>query len=105
MRVVVKGKEGRVRRTHILTKTIDYIYANKNKIVNKEDIANLMNTYFCEIGANLSKNMKQPILIIFITYIRLLYTEVNKECVDKSKILHACYGTSIIIAKYFKKCL
>ena len=33
---------------------------NKNKIENKEDIANLMNTYFCEVGTNLSKNIKQP---------------------------------------------
>ena len=35
-------------------------YANKNKIVNKEDIANLMNTYSCEVWDNLSKNIKQP---------------------------------------------
>ena len=33
---------------------------NKNKIENKEDIANVMNTYFCEVGANLSKHIKQP---------------------------------------------
>ena len=44
-------------------------------------------------------------LIIFNTNIRLLYTEVNKECVEKSKILHACYETSIAIAQYLKKML
>ena len=43
------------------------------------------------------------LLIIFITYIRLLYTEVNKEYVEKSEILHACYETSIAIAKCLKK--
>ena len=46
-------------KTKKANKTIDCIYVNKNKIVNKEDIANLMNTYICVVGANLSKNVKQ----------------------------------------------
>ena len=54
---IIINKLGKTKKAN---KTIDYIYANKNKIVNKEDIANLMNTYFCEVGANLSKNIKQP---------------------------------------------
>ena len=54
---IINNKLGKTKKAN---KTIDYIYANKNKIVNKEDIANLMNTYFCEVGANLSKNIKQP---------------------------------------------
>ena len=54
---IFSNKLGKTKKAN---KIIDYIYANKNKIVNKEDIANLMNTYFCEVGANLSKNSKQP---------------------------------------------
>ena len=37
----------KLSKTKKANKTIDYIYTNKNEIVNKEDIANLMNTYFC----------------------------------------------------------
>ena len=33
---------------------IKYIYENNQKIENKTDIPNAMNTYFCEIGPNLS---------------------------------------------------
>ena len=54
------GNNNKLGKTKKANKTIDYIYANKNKSVNKEDIANLMNTYFCKVGANFSKNIKQP---------------------------------------------
>ena len=54
---IINNKLGKTKKANMI---IDYIYANKNKIVNKEDIANLMNTYFCKVGANLSKNIKQP---------------------------------------------
>ena len=54
---IINNKLGKTKKAN---KTINYIYANKNKIVNKEDIANLMNTYFCEVRAYLSKNIKQP---------------------------------------------
>ena len=54
---IINNKLGKTNKAN---KTIDYIYVNKNKIVSKEDISNLMNTYFCEVGANLGKNIKQP---------------------------------------------
>ena len=53
---IINNKLGKIKKAN---KIIDYIYANKNKIVNKEDIPNL-DTYFCEVGANLSKNIKHP---------------------------------------------
>ena len=40
---IINNKLGKTKEAN---KTIDYIYMSKNKIVNKEDIANLMNTYF-----------------------------------------------------------
>ena len=52
---IINNKLGKTNKAN---KTIDYIYANKKKNGNKDDIANLMNTYFCEVGANLSKNIK-----------------------------------------------
>ena len=54
---IINNKLDKTKKANM---AIDYIYANKNKIVNKKDIANLMNTHFCEVGANLSKNIKQP---------------------------------------------
>ena len=54
------GNNNKLSKTKKANKVIDYIYVNKNIIENKEDVANLMNTYFCGVGANLSKNIKQP---------------------------------------------
>ena len=67
---IINNKLGKTKKAN---KIIDYIYANRSKIVNKEDIANLMNTYFCEVGANLS-----PLLLYYMLMIYCwIYTEIQ----------------------------
>ena len=54
---IINSKLGKSKKSK---ETIKYLYRNNTKIEQKVDIANYMNTYFCEVGSNLSRNIKQP---------------------------------------------
>ena len=58
-------------------KRLIYIYSNNTKIYQKVDIANYMNTYFCEVASNPSRNIKQP----NNTYIKPVERNAKLSCI------------------------
>ena len=69
-----------------------FIY-NEEIIINKTVIANMFNTFFTNIGPNLSKQISNPINKTFRYYLNEQYSNsLTFECIDEETISKTIYN-------------